>query len=100
STAFGIAETGNQDIFICGYTFTFTNNTSADVLLIKLNASGDTLWSKTYGGSKDDFGYSIINTQDNNLLMCGVSYSYTTEGYSDLYLIKVNTDGDTLWTKT
>ncbi len=96
----GIAQSGNQDIFVCGYTYKNENTSKADVLLMKLNSNGDTLWTKTYGGSEDDYGYYIITTQDGNLLICGTSSSSTDGGYSDIYLVKVNLDGDTLWTKT
>jgi len=98
--ASGIAQSANQDIFICGFTEKNETENKFDVLLLKLNSNGDTLWTKTYGGSEDDYGYYITNTQDGNLLICGITYSFTQDVYSDIYLIKVNTDGDTLWTKT
>jgi hypothetical protein len=71
-----------------------------DVLLIKLNSNGDTLWTRTYGSSLDDLGYNVIPTQDGNLLLSGISYSSSIDARSDIYLIKVNLDGDTIWTKT
>jgi hypothetical protein len=96
----GLAQSSNQDIFICGNSDRNGPNAKYDVLLIKLNSNGDTLWTKTYGGSEDDYGYYLTNTRDGNLLICGISSSYTSDGYSDIYLIKINTDGDTIWTKT
>lgn len=95
-----IAETNDQNIFVCGYSLGNDINSNLDVLLIKLNSTGDTLWSRTYGGSLDDLGYNVIPTQDGNLLLSGISYSSSIDARSDIYLIKVNLDGDTLWTKT
>jgi hypothetical protein len=100
SQASGIVESSNQDLFICGETSRNQFTSRRDVLLIKTNSSGDTLWTKIYGGLKDDFGCQIIKSNDGNIVICGFSYSNTTESFCDIYLIKVNTDGDTLWTRT
>lgn len=99
SRAAGITESGNQEVFVCGTTYRYDSIAGSDVLLIKLDANGDTLWTKIYGGDQDDFGDFIIPTNDDHLLICGYSYSFNYEGYADIYLIKVNTNGDTLWTK-
>ena len=98
--AWGIAEAGNQEIFVCGTTYRNDEASKADVLLVKLNSNGDTIWTKTYGGIEDEFGYYIITTQDGNLLICGTTDSNTSDGYNNIYLIKTNTNGDTIWTKT
>src|SRR5438045_9216141 len=72
---------------------------STDYILAKMNSSGDTLWTKTYGGLNDDYGYELIKTSDGNLLACGISYSFSQQGSCDIYMVKLNTNGDTLWTK-
>jgi len=47
------------------------NNGSGDIWAVKLNATGDLLWQKCYGGSGQDFGFSIqqINNDD-YILVC------------------------------
>jgi regulation of enolase protein 1 (concanavalin A-like superfamily) len=95
-----IIQSNNQDLFICGYTYRNRATGESDVLLIKTNSNGDTLWTKTYGGNLSDNGSYIINSSDGNIVICGTSCSYTSEVYNDIYLVKVNTNGDTLWTKT
>jgi hypothetical protein len=69
----------------------------SDVWLIKTNASGDTLWTKTYNNSLSDLGKSVQQTNDNGYIITG--YTIGHNGL-DVLLIKTNTDGDTLWTKT
>lgn len=95
-----IVEAHDMNLYICGSTGKNYYNSMNDVLLIKTNSNGDTIWTKTYGSTKDDYGVQIINTSDGNLLICGLTYGDTTTGYCDICLIKVNLDGDTIWTQT
>jgi hypothetical protein len=72
----------------------------ADFYLIKINAGGDTLFTRTYGGAYDDVPENIIQTNDGGYLLSGYSNSFTN--YPDstkCYLIKTNSNGDTLWSK-
>lgn len=99
SSSSGITQTNNQDIFICGQTSRNYSNTKNDMLLAKTNATGDTLWTKIYGGSENDYGTCVITTSDGNILIAGKTESFGAGTFGDIYLVKVNTDGDTLWTK-
>ena len=65
-----------------------------DALLIKTDASGDTLWTRTYGGTGDDYATSVVQTPDGGYLLAG---SGSTTG---VCLFKTNSIGDSLWTKT
>jgi len=68
-----------------------------DFYLIKTNAAGDTLWTKTYGGTGSDYGYSVQQTADGGYIVAGYTYGVGDEG---VYLIKTDASGDTLWTRT
>jgi len=70
-----------------------------DLYLIRTNRYGDLLWSKTYGGAQTDEGWSIRSTRDNGYILCGTTAS-SGAGYGDLWLIKVNASGDSVWAKT
>jgi len=59
----------------------------------------DTLWARTYGGGSTDVGNSVQQTSDGGYIITGYTNSYGG-GSIDVYLIKVNADGDTLWTAT
>ena len=69
------------------------------VYLIKTDASGDTLWTRTYGGGSYDEGYSVQQTSDDGYIIAGYTRSFGAGGF-DVYLIKTNASGDTLWTRT
>lgn len=95
-----VVQSADQSIFLCGYTYRNAFSSDIDVLLVKTNEYGDTIWTKTYGGTSPDFGYYIRNSADGNLLIGGTSFSNSSDHASDIYLVKVNLDGDTLWTRT
>ncbi len=66
--------------------------------LIKTDLLGDTTWIKTYGGSGNDYVYCVEQTSDGGYISTGWTTSYSPNG--DVYLIRTNASGDSLWTKT
>lgn len=102
-------ETGEEKIFSMvnsqdsGFLFTgYTENIgngSWDVFLVKTLSNGDTIYTKSIGGSAADWALNISETHDNNYIVIGGTYSYG-KGNSDIYLIKFDPAGDTIFTKT
>jgi hypothetical protein len=70
-----------------------------DVYVVRVGASGDTLWMNWYGGESADHGQSAVIAHDSTIVIAGYTWSYGL-GYTDVYLLKIDLDGDTLWTKT
>jgi hypothetical protein len=92
-----VQQTQDGGYIVAGETNSFGN--SDQVYLVKTNASGDTLWTRTYGGGNWDDGYFVQQTQDGGYIITGFTNSFGA-GLTDVYLIKTNASGDTLWTKT
>ncbi len=93
-----IQECTDEGFIITGATTSFGAG-SYDVYLIRTDSNGDTLWTKTYGGTTDDWGCSVQECTDEGFIITGATTSFGA-GFSDVYLIRTNADGDTLWTKT
>lgn len=93
-----ILQTSDNGYLIAGWTMSFGIGGS-DVYLLKTDASGDTVWTKTYGGSSNDYSHSITQTMDGGYVVTGWTNSFGAGSY-DVYLIKIDAAGDTVWTKT
>lgn len=68
-----------------------------DVLLLKTDASGVLEWSRTYGGSGDDGGLDLVSPCDDGYFIGGYTQSYGAGG-NDVYLLRTDATGDTVWT--
>jgi hypothetical protein len=82
-------------------------NTQFDVILCKLNAQFDTLWTKQIGGSEDDWIYSIKEIAGGNMVLSGITSSNDGDvsyGHNyasqELWVIKIDTSGNILNGKT
>ena len=64
----------------------------ADGYLVRTNAAGDTLWTRTYGGSGDDQMKALTWTNDGGYLLCGHTTSFGS-GNGDFYIVKTDADG-------
>jgi hypothetical protein len=60
---------------------------------------GDTLWTRTYGGSGEDYGQSVQQTTDGGYIVAGLTWSFGA-GDFDFYLVKIDANGDKLWSRT
>jgi len=79
-----------------------TNSSGAgdyDMWLMRVNANGEEIWSRTYGGEQEEGCYEAIRTADGGFALAGHTHSFG-EGGRDWYLIKTDEDGNELWTQT
>lgn len=69
-----------------------------DIYLIKTDKGGNIEWEKTIGETLDDEGKAIHILADGSILCLG---DFTHEsGFTDLYLVKLSSVGEIVWTKT
>jgi hypothetical protein len=92
---YSVQQTQDGGYIVAGATYSFGNNWQ--VYLVKTNAFGDILWTRNYGGTGDDQGWSVQQTQDGGYIVAGSTSSFGN--FYQVYLIKTNATGDTLWTR-
>jgi hypothetical protein len=78
-----------------------------DYWVVKLDANGNKVWDKTFGGSSDDFLRSLHQTSDGGYILGGSSTSPisgdksgASQGVRDYWIVKLDDDGNKLWDKT
>jgi hypothetical protein len=95
---YALDETNDGGFIAAGRTHSFGLD-SADFYLVKLNGIGDTLWTRTYGGTGMERAYAVQQTRDEGYIIAGYTTSFGA-GLEDFYLVKTDSNGDTLWTRT
>jgi hypothetical protein len=80
-------------------------NRYEDLSVVKLDANGNVVWSKTYGGTLSEIAYRIINTADGGYIIAANSSSKdgdvkTNQGNQDLWVLKLDANGNLVWSKT
>jgi hypothetical protein len=99
--AYSVRELPDGGYIVAGYTGP-EDASNYDIYLMKISAAGDSLWTQTYGGSDQDYGYSVALAADGGFVVAGYSSSYGTclAEQCDVCLIKTDADGGTIWMRT
>jgi hypothetical protein len=98
NTGTGVCKLSDGGYALLGYTETLTRET--DICLIITDAFGNSIQqAKLYGGRKSDRGYCIKQMPDGGFAILG-SRQHEERGDLDIYLIRTDRLGDTLWTRT
>lgn len=91
-----VEQTNDGGFIICGSTYSYGHG-DEDYYLIKTDAQGDTIWTKTFGGTQREEGKSVIQTADGGYALTGYTMSLG-DTLGDFYTIKTNATGDVVWT--
>ncbi len=78
---------------------------SYDFWVVRINNEGDLLWEKSFGGSQIDIAYGVAATPDGGYILAGDTRSSdgdvnTLKGNADVWLVKINDNGDLIWERT
>lgn len=110
-TAQSVVRTSDGGYAVLGYSNSIDGDLAGkttdvnDYWLLKLDSEGTLQWSKTYGGSKDDRGQSVIQTTDGGYAIVGYAMSddgdgSNNEGFHDNWILRLDANGTILWEKS
>lgn len=89
----------DSGFIMTGGTSTYSNG-QTDIWLVRSDAYGNQLWTKSIGGIGFDFANMVKRTpSDNGYIICGLTNSYGG-GDNDGWLVKTDVNGNTLWNTT
>jgi hypothetical protein len=92
-----LVQTANGGFALAGSTSSF--GTGGDFWLVRTDANGDSLWSRTYGGQDYDYCNSLLQTADGGFALAGVTESFGA-GDHDFWMVRTDENGDSLWSRT
>jgi hypothetical protein len=95
-----IQQTADGGYIVSGQTDSYGNgsNLKPDMWIIKLDKTGNKEWDKTFGGREQDIAYSVQQTKDMGYIVAGSTSSFG-KGYPSIWIIKLNTKGDSIWSR-
>lgn len=96
-SGWSIQQTPDSGFILCG--ISDSSLSIHDFSFMKIDVNGNLIWSKWIGGIKDDIASCVRATKDNNYVILGATLSFGPVPDENIYLIKINNSGDTLWCK-
>jgi hypothetical protein len=93
-----IIQSSDGGYVVAGWTESFGAG-AADFYVVKLDSGGNVQWTKTIGGSYDDYAWSITQSSDGGYAVAGFTYSFGA-GSADFYVVKLDSSGNVEWIKT
>ncbi len=95
--AYSVQQTSDGGYILAGETRSFGAGGS-DIFLIKTDEFGNVQWAKTYGGTNNEWAYSVQQTSDGGYIVAGTMR--TSAINHDIFLIKTDANGNVQWAKT
>ena len=95
---YSVIEASTGGYVLAGWTHSFGAG-QKDVYLLRTDPNGDTVWTRTFGGSANDEGRDIKETYDGGFIIAGWTESFGSGG-SDVYLVKTDANGNLMWSKS
>lgn len=93
-----VVKTFDGGFAFCGGTYT-SNLGSSDIkiMVAKTDSIGNLLWMKQYSTNQINYANRLVQTADSGFVISGTSLPFNSNYQQDVFLIKVNSQGDSVW---
>lgn len=101
---------GTADADPSATTFTLTSNGNYDAFISKIDATGNLVWAKSFGGTSDDNGRAVAVDGTGNVYVTGgfqntadfdpaaaTTYTLASSGSSDIFILNLDASGNYVW---
>jgi hypothetical protein len=109
-----VVSTSDGGYLLVGYSYSGAGGDKSqnsqggyDYWAVKIDANGNKVWDKTFGGNGGDEAQSVVTTSDGGYLLVGYSASgaggdksQNSQGYTDYWAVKIDGNGNKVWDKT
>ena len=101
-TGYSVKQTAGNGYILTGTAHKNFNDSTRnnDVFIVKTDSLGNEQWRRFFGGTEDDAGYSVLQDNSGNYIIAGRTNSYGFGLGANMYLIKLDANGDSLLTQT
>jgi hypothetical protein len=93
--ALSVIETADGKFVVSGQTSS-VRGTDYDLSLVKTDPQGTLLWARSYGGIRDEGGYSVLERSGGGFIVAGYTGS-PGHGMEDVYFICTDEVGELVW---
>jgi len=69
----------------------------SDLWVLRLDPLGDVLWQRACGGPSEETVWQFTVTADGEPLLAGSTVSFSPDGSGDLWVVRLDRDGNVLW---
>ncbi len=94
-----VTMTSDGNLVMVGYGESFNKSGDKDAYIVKFSPDGKLLWQKAYGGDDAEYLYGVAPTKDGGVITVGTTESFG-KGEKDIYLLKLDKNGNKIWQKT
>jgi len=93
-----VAKLSDGNYLAVGYSESFSKDGDKDAYLVKFAPNGHKIWSKTFGGDRDDEALDVVGVGNGKALVVGYTESFG-HGNKDIYLLLIDKNGKKIWSK-
>lgn len=96
---YSVLQTSDQGYIFCGFAGNSTG-LQYKILVLRTDSLGQELWRKNFAMNENNYTYSIVQTQDGGFGIGGYSQPYNSNYQQDMFVLKIASNGDSLWSKS
>ena len=93
-----IAKSGDGNFIAVGSSESYSKEGDKDLYVVKLSPDGRKIWSKVFGGDRDDEAFDVVGTGNGGALIVGTTESFG-HGNKDIFILFIDKNGKEIWSK-